>query len=113
MDLRKIQSFHERWMLAEFWIGLVAFVVCANFRRKPWIWPIWSLFVLATGLHTLALVFMIFAAGSGGADAGWAGLAVMISLMTSWPVSLTFVALLFAYPRKRRPGEPHPNAESD
>ena len=101
IDLLDIVDFHKRWMLL---VALIAFVViftCAMGRYSKWVGPIWLVFLIATGLHTAWLLSLILA---GLTD--FAALGVMFLIMLSWPVSLTFVALLFIRPCRRE----EPNA---
>jgi hypothetical protein len=100
IDLQDVVHFHEKWMLLLAVIGLVVILLCAFARHSTWIYPVWLLSVFLTGLHTAWLVWLALA---GLQD--FAALGVMFLAMFSWPVSATFVLLLFVRPRPK--GQPN------
>ncbi len=93
--------FHAKWMLATLAGGIIAVLLCVRFRHSRWIVPFWSLLLVTTGAHTGLIGLLSFDRSTDYAAVG-AGFLAMIS----WPVTLTFVALLFAYPKKRKPQTP-------
>ena len=95
-DLPKLVHFHGKWMPATVCAGVGIVVLCACFRQTRWIIPVWLLSVLATGAHTACVALLLC---SGLTD--FAGMAALYLAMLSWPVTATFIALLFARPRKR------------
>ena len=101
IDIADLLDFHEHWMP---FIALLAFIVILTFalaRRNGWIVPAWWLFVVATGLHTLWLLLMLFSRLT-----DFAGLAVVVLIILTWPILLTFVALLLFRPRRRQLADP-------
>jgi len=84
-------------MYATLAAGVFVVVLCSLYRHSRWIIPIWLLFTLVTGAHTVLVILSLFA---GLTD--FAAMGVMFLAMLSWPVTATFVALLFARPRKRK-----------
>ena len=90
-------EFYDNLRLWLILFGVALILTCWLARHTRWIVPIWFFFIAVTGLHTACLVVLAFA---GLKD--FAALGVMFLVMLSWPISLTFLALLSVRPRSRK-----------
>lgn len=75
---------------------------CIPLQPKRWFLPLWLFLLTATGLHILLSVVLLVIAMNGD---GWLGMSVVFLLMFSWPVPLTFLALLVLRPCPTREPE--------
>ena len=89
--------FHITYFRETIVLGIVLFSLCFIYRRRSWIIPVWTVLILVCGLHTLILGHAFFA----GLE-GFAAMGLMYLLLFSLPVTITFLALLFVYPKPRK-----------
>lgn len=93
--------FHEKWVLATLAGGIIAVLLCIRYRHSRWIVSLWSLLLVTTGVHTGLIGLLFFDRST-----DYAAVGALFLAMISWPVTFTFVALLFAYPKKRKSQTP-------